>query len=72
MMATKKLSAKAQDKANHARFLDAYNRTCQGIQIPILKMGEVMQVGLNSIAEGDDDQVLGEKVRAFVESIRQN
>lgn len=71
-MATKKLSAKARDKANHTRFLAAYNRTCQGIQIPILKMGEVMQVGLNSIAEGDDDQVLGEKVRAFVESIRQN
>lgn len=71
-MATKKFSPKAQEKANHARFLDAYNKTCQGIQIPILKMGEVMRVGLDSIAAGDDDQVLGEKVRAFVETIRQN
>jgi hypothetical protein len=71
-MATKKLSLKAQEKANQARFLDAYNKTCQGIQIPILKMGEVMRVGLESIKAGDDDQILGEKILAFVETIRQN
>lgn len=71
-MATKKFSPKAQEKANKTRFLDAYNKTCQGIQIPVLKMGEVMQVGLASIAAGDNDQILGEKIRAFVDTIRQN
>lgn len=71
-MATKKLSAKAQDKANHARFSAVYGKTCHGIQIPVMKMGEVMRIGLDSIAAGDDDQILGEKIKAFVESIRQN
>lgn len=59
-----------KEKAHDARITAAYNRTCSGITIPLLKITDVYAVGQKAIADGADDTVLGEKIRAYVETIR--
>lgn len=67
----KKLTKKEQ-KARGDRVSRVYGQTCSGIQISIWDMGKVMNVGLESIEAGDDDATLGQKIQAFVETIRKN
>ena len=58
------------EKLADKRIEKAYYATCSGISIPMMKIGEVFKVGRAAVAEGADDVVLAEKIRAFVESIR--
>ena len=71
-MAARKLSAKAQAKINASRFNLIYARSCHGIQISVWDMRKVWDVGMASIAAGDDDAVLGQKLRTFVDNLRLN
>lgn len=61
-----------QDKANERRIDTAYRAKCCGIGINIMDIGKVFKVGTVAIAEGADDGVLGDKIAAFVETIRKN
>lgn len=64
--ATKKL------KEDEKRVSAIYKQRCSGIQIDIFDMSKIMRVGIEAVAEGLDDQAVGDKIRAFVESIRRN
>jgi len=69
MEVTKKITKKAK-KAMEDRVTAAFGRTCDRIQINIMDTVRVMKVGLASVEAGDDDTVLGQKLRAFVDTIR--
>lgn len=49
-----------------------YYATCSGVQIGIMDIGKVFAAGRAAVAEGVDDTVLGERIVAFVETIRKN
>ena len=67
-----KTPTKKEQKARRDRVSRIYTQTCSGIQISIWDMSKIMDVGLASIEAGDDDTALGQKIRAFVETIRKN
>lgn len=69
-MAPRKLSPKAQAKHDDARVSSAYHRTCSNIEIPMMQILKISAIGRESIAAGDDDETLGQKIRAYVETIR--
>ena len=71
-MTTRKLSAKAQAKANASRFNLIYAKSCNGIPISVWDMRKVWDVGMASIVAGDDDVILGQKLRKFVDNLRLN
>lgn len=68
----RKPSAKQIQKQNEARIERVYRQRCNGIQIPIMETVKVWQVGERAIAEGADDQELGDKIAAYVATIRTN
>ena len=68
----RKPTAKQQAKLNEARVNRAYSTRCSGVQINVMDIGKVFKEGEKAIAEGADDQVLGDRIAAFVETIRHN
>lgn len=60
------------DKAIDRRVEQAYYRTCSGVQIPVMKMGEVFTVGRKALASGADESALEKAIVAFVATIRHN
>lgn len=71
-MASKKISAKAQKAIDEKRIERAYQTTCSGIQVNVMDLSKISRVGEAAILEGVDDVVLGQRIRDFVETIRQN
>lgn len=63
-------SKKAEQKRIDQRIEVVYRQRCQNIQIPIMRISEVFNVGRAAIAEGADDQALGDKIAAFVDTIK--
>jgi len=63
---------KKETRAAEARVSKAYYATCSGIQIDMMDICKVFEVGMAAVAGGVDDTVLGETIRAFVETIRKN
>lgn len=63
---------KRTDKKISARIERAYSRTCSGVQIPIMKIGEVFAAGERAIAAGADDAALEAVIVGFVQMIRSN
>lgn len=62
---------RAQKHAD-ARIDRLYNQRCSGIQINMMDIGKVFAAGYAAIADGADDTVLGDRIAAFVETIRKN
>jgi hypothetical protein len=64
---------RGQKKADE-RIERAYQASCYGIQVNVLDIGKVFEVGRKAIAEEDmpDDATLALKIREFVETIRKN
>lgn len=70
--ATMKAWTKAQRKQVDKRIEKAYGQSCNGIQIPVLDIQKVFNVGRQAVAEGVDDEKLRQVIRTFVETIRTN
>ena len=56
-------------KKAKARVEKIYYDRCRGMQIDIMKISQVFAVGVAAVQAGDDDQAIGDKVFAFVQSI---
>lgn len=55
-----------------ARIQRIYGERCSGVQISVLDIDRIFTVGREAIEAGDDDQALGDKIAALVETIRMN
>jgi hypothetical protein len=69
-MATRK--EKMAQKAADERINRAYKATCHGIQIHMMDISKVFDHGRAAIMAGVDDAELAQRIRAFVETIREN
>lgn len=58
------------EKQIHGRIEKAYRARCQNIQVPIMEIPKIFEVGRKAVAEGADDQVLGDKIAEFVDTIK--
>jgi hypothetical protein len=67
-----RISKKTLEKQIENRISAAYSRTCSGVQVDIMDLGKISNVGRKAIAEGCDDKQLGDRIAAFVETIRKN
>ncbi len=63
---------KKQKNAIDDRIQAIYRARCSGIQIDVMDIGKIFDKGYEVIATGANDQVLGDAIAAFVETIRQN
>jgi hypothetical protein len=64
-----KIAANRIDKRIDA----VYRARCANIQISVMDIGKVFAVGRKAIAEGvNGDAELGDRIAAFVETIRKN
>lgn len=61
-----------QEKAIDKRIERAYYARCNGIQINVLDIGLIFAAGRKAVAEGLDDQALGDRILAIVETLRKN
>ncbi len=52
-----------------ARINRIFNARCSNIQLPIMETIRIFKVGREAIAEGVDDQVLGDKMLAYAQSV---
>jgi hypothetical protein len=65
-------TAKSIKKKVEARIERVYRAHCAGIEISVFDISKVFAVGQSAVAEGVDDAVLGERIKAFVETIRRD
>jgi len=63
---------KKETKAAEARVSKAYYATCSGIQIDIMDIPKVFDVGMKAIEDGADEGSLERMISDFVETIRKN
>jgi len=56
-------------KKNEQRVDKLFSEYCSGIQIPIFDLSKVSDVGMKALAAGDDDETVGNKMKAFAESL---
>lgn len=58
-----------QEKINEKRIETAFYAVSFGIQIPIMDLPKIMNLGRKIISEGGDDDKLKEELKKFVEEI---
>lgn len=49
-----------------------YRKNCSNIEVNILDIGKIFDVGRKSFAAGDNEQVMTQKIVDFVKTIRKN
>lgn len=64
--------ARRKQSPTDTRIERAYYARCSGVQIDIMNIGRVFNAGRAAIANGADDEALGDAIAAFVETVRQN
>jgi len=69
---SRKLSKKAIKSAIENRINKAYTSRCGGIQIDIMDITRVFQVGQKLVDSGADDVTLAQGIFDYVQTIRKN
>lgn len=67
---TAKKTSKAQAARDRQRVNAAYGRAAHGVQVPIMKLGAIMDAGLAALAAGGDDAAIEAAVKAAVDQVR--
>jgi hypothetical protein len=68
-----KKRARQRLKEDDQRIERIYYARCNGVQVSVMDIGKVFAAGHAAIAEGPiDDTTLGDRIVAFVETIRKN
>lgn len=49
-----------------------YRQRCNGIQVDMLDLSRISEVGIQAANQGRTDQEIGDAIAAFVETIRKN
>ncbi len=63
---------KAQIRRNEQRIAEIFRVRCDGIQVSIWDLSAIAKVGHAALAEGASDEVIGDRIAAFVETVRKN
>lgn len=66
------MASKSITKAIDKRIDTIYNTNCSGIQISIMDIGKVFEVGRMAAATGANDEQLTKVITEFVNTIRLN
>jgi hypothetical protein len=61
---------KKQAQADRSRVNAVYGRVANGVQVPIMSLGRVMDAGLAALAAGGDDAAIALAVKAVVDPVR--
>ena len=61
-----------EEKLAEKRIEQAYYKTCSGIQVDVLDISKVFRFGRSVVARGVDDDVLGQAIFNYVQTIRRN
>lgn len=61
-----------QQKRDETRVSRLYGQRCSGVQIPIMETCKVMSIGLQALRAGLDDTAIGDRIAAYVQTIRTN
>lgn len=69
---TKMARQTKEEKLTDARINAAYTETCCGIQIDIMDIGKIFNVGKVAVQSGETDEQLKVTIRNYVETIRKN
>ena len=59
-------------KVMDKRIETVFYARCPRVQVGILDIGKIFKVGYAAIREGADDQVIGDRLVAFIATIRRN
>jgi hypothetical protein len=70
--ARRRYMTKKQKNALDKKIEQIYYASCRGVQINIMDIEKVFDVGYKALAEGANDETLKAKIVAFVETIRFN
>ena len=60
------------EKLAERRVEQAYYKNCAGIQIDVFDISKVFRFGRSVVARGADDDVLGQAIFNYVQTIRRN
>lgn len=63
---------KKQKRDDDERINRIYRERCNGVQIGVMQIGTVFNVGKSAIQDGLDDQGIGDRIVAYVDTIRHN
>jgi len=63
---------KSESKKLDSRISRIYGQVCSGVQIDVMAIGKVMQVGRDAALKGGDDSQVGAAIASYVETIRKN
>jgi hypothetical protein len=66
---TRKPYNKTEDRRIERAISESYRRTCSGVQVDIMDIGEIFRAGRAAIVAGHD---LDAAIIAFVQTIRKN
>lgn len=61
---------KKQAQADRSRVSAIYGRVANGVQVPIMSLGRIMDAGLAAVAAGGDDAAVAAAVRQAVDRVR--
>lgn len=65
-----KKPTKKQAQADRSRVNAVYGRVANGVQVPIMSLGRIMDAGLAALAAGGDDDAIGLAIETAIDRVR--